>query len=563
MPLPPYTQYFSPKSLQRAEEYIHSVKIKEISDKTIKARVLGSYKYKVKIKWNENEEYTVLKCSCPYDYDGYCKHIGAVLMYLEENSEILKGAESSFDQQYEEIEFELPIEIKQLNKSQLITLLYKLMKQAPKANELIDKEIKDIMSKKSQKKVDYASLVSNYIDKNSGDFGYLDWDSTGDVDSYFSSKMHKLAKSNDHKGLIDLALEVIPAINDQLRHVDDSYGFLGTTIYTAFDHLKEVKIHVETNNELRNYMISKLMNLLDNKNIYDWDAGTFTWEILSEIIEDMDDYNLLVEKMNEEIKKSVGFNSDYCSEKSIEFRLNILKKKGLIKEYDELLHNNLKFHDIRKILIERLILNEEYDNAIEQIKEGLVISTQKSDYGDIQELNDLLLDVYIKANKRNDIIQMSRSLTLQSNSKLKYYKIFKSQIEVSNWGKEYFKLVKEIKSNGSDDYFKKGLADIYTEEKEWSDLIAEVSKTTSLHQITDYLKYLRNDFSFELTEIFKKAIFSYATQTGRNIYEEILEYLQEMSKLKNGNVEAIKLRDILLDKYKNRSAMKEILNRLN
>ena len=37
----------------------------------------------------------------------------------------------------------------------------------------------------------------------------------------------------------------------------------------------------------------------------------------------------------------------------------------------------------------------------------------------------------------------------------------------------------------------------------------------------------------------------------------------EMSKLKNGNVEAIKLRDILLEKFKNRPAMKEILNRLN
>jgi uncharacterized Zn finger protein len=83
MPLPSYTQYFNDKSLVRAVEYIDSVKINESGSRRLKAKVRGSYKYKVKIEWNENGEYTVLKCSCPYEYDGYCKHIGAVLMYVE------------------------------------------------------------------------------------------------------------------------------------------------------------------------------------------------------------------------------------------------------------------------------------------------------------------------------------------------------------------------------------------------------------------------------------------------------------------------------------------------
>ena len=137
MPLPPYTQYFSPKSLQRAEEYIHSVKIKEISDKTIKARVWGSYKYKVKIKWNENEEYTVLKCSCPYDYDGYCKHIGAVLMFAEENPEIFESKSNSENTEFMEISARLPDEVYNMEKNELLELLEKLINTLPGADKKI------------------------------------------------------------------------------------------------------------------------------------------------------------------------------------------------------------------------------------------------------------------------------------------------------------------------------------------------------------------------------------------------------------------------------------------
>lgn len=103
MALPPFFQYFSEKSMVRATEYLDQVVITEAGERILKARVWGSYKYKVKIEWNENGEYTVLKCSCPYEYDGYSKHIGAVLMYVEKNPEIINRAYATGDSEYTEI----------------------------------------------------------------------------------------------------------------------------------------------------------------------------------------------------------------------------------------------------------------------------------------------------------------------------------------------------------------------------------------------------------------------------------------------------------------------------
>ena len=66
------------KSLRRALNYVSSVRTPVRSGHTLAAQVRGSRMYEVEIDVKSSG--IDASCSCPYDWGGYCKHVGAVLL---------------------------------------------------------------------------------------------------------------------------------------------------------------------------------------------------------------------------------------------------------------------------------------------------------------------------------------------------------------------------------------------------------------------------------------------------------------------------------------------------
>ena len=66
------------KSLRRARSYVNSVRNPVRAGKTLTAQVRGSRVYEVEIDVESDGIHA--QCSCPYNWGGYCKHIGAVLL---------------------------------------------------------------------------------------------------------------------------------------------------------------------------------------------------------------------------------------------------------------------------------------------------------------------------------------------------------------------------------------------------------------------------------------------------------------------------------------------------
>ena len=70
-------QIMSPRVLDRAFEYVARVSDAARSGKVLTAQVQGSRMYGVEVEVGPD---IAAQCSCPYEYNGYCKHIGAVLL---------------------------------------------------------------------------------------------------------------------------------------------------------------------------------------------------------------------------------------------------------------------------------------------------------------------------------------------------------------------------------------------------------------------------------------------------------------------------------------------------
>ena len=83
-----FEDYFDVGILSRGKDYYKENRILDIwhQEDTVTAYVNGSNIYRIELRVNDNE-LNNFYCSCPYREDGeyMCKHIAAVLYYMEEN----------------------------------------------------------------------------------------------------------------------------------------------------------------------------------------------------------------------------------------------------------------------------------------------------------------------------------------------------------------------------------------------------------------------------------------------------------------------------------------------
>lgn len=81
-----FEEEMTSRSLERAYDYVDEHRIgglEEVSAGLFHAEVHGSELYDVDIRLRGND-IVFASCTCPYDHDGYCKHIGAVLLTLRD-----------------------------------------------------------------------------------------------------------------------------------------------------------------------------------------------------------------------------------------------------------------------------------------------------------------------------------------------------------------------------------------------------------------------------------------------------------------------------------------------
>ncbi len=77
-------------SMKRARNYLNRVFDEARSGQTLTAQVRGTRIYDVEVSLNADD--IAAHCTCPYDWGGYCKHIGAVLLKWVQNPEAFSPA---------------------------------------------------------------------------------------------------------------------------------------------------------------------------------------------------------------------------------------------------------------------------------------------------------------------------------------------------------------------------------------------------------------------------------------------------------------------------------------
>jgi hypothetical protein len=217
---------------------------------------------------------------------------------------------------------------------------------------------------------------------------------------------------------------------------------------------------------------------------------------------------------------------------------------------------NIQIAGFRRKVVEKNIEQKKFAEAKKLVREYL--DTQRDKYrSDVWD--DYLLQIAREENDIPAIRNISWSF-IKADFNKQYYDIYKSAFSSGEWAEEFENLFQHYEPQKS--FWGEPAADLLAAEGQAERLLEHTRKNLSLGKIEKYYTIFAGAFPEETLALFRKGLDRYAKEnTGRSYYEHIIEVFQKMKKIPGGDAVAADMKALYLVKYKNRRAMKEILNR--
>jgi hypothetical protein len=537
IPLNSFEQYIDETILKRGFQYFKKGLVHEPEELTqgeYEAIVDGTEPYTVNLTI-KNDVVTEYVCTCPYDMGPVCKHVAAVIFYLQQN--------------------EPDPDAKASRKKTGAAKTPKKKTVAQHVDELLDKlspdnlkeYIKDLCIKDSNFRqkfiVQHASLVmpdsqalySGQIKSilktalcRQGYIGYSEARYVGSAVHDLLSHAEELVETANYKTAMFIACAVLEEMTNALGFADDSNGDIGGCIEYAVNVLLSISqkpIDEMQRNELHSYCLNSWQEMLFKG--YDWH---YTMLYIAVELTRNNYEAKQIHALLDEIKPN-NTDWDWDLQESQRIRVSLIRKTEGEDKASAFLEGNLSNSDFRKEIVEKAIREKDYNKAIALSQEGLNINKFNLP-GLANDFRDYLLRVYIILNDTENIIKIARFLFLDSSrEKKRYFDILKKQFLPENWVDFVQSLIKDIskKDRWIDFHL---IAQIYIWEDWWDKLLEIVQKNCSLNTLDSYEKYLSHDYSKELIDLYRAAILKEMERASdRGHYQMICCYLRRMIKM--------------------------------
>lgn len=564
IPLNQFEQYIDETILKRGLSYFKSGYVnepEEITPGVYEAIVQGSEDYTVelKIKNGNIAEHT---CTCPYDMGPVCKHIVAVIFYLQQEVlEIKQKSTSQKEKKPKKITKRKTV-LEQVN-DVLEKISYEELKQFIREKAEHNPPLRNIFlssfahQNTNESKELYSKQVKSILRTAAGRDGFIYWNQAGGVGKTVSELLTSAQKQFENKNFrsaIFICCAVMEEMTEALQFADDSNGDIGGNIDFAFELVFTIAKE-ELPEEIRTLLFEYCLKSFE-KRIYsgrDWHLGMLV--IASELLKNEEEAERIIIHLDK-IQRS-----EYEQEEAQSIKLKILKKTKGEKETDKFIEQNLSNHLLRRESILKSIQQKNYDKAITLAKDG-VKHDEKDKPGLAIEWYDWLLKTAQAQKDKEKIIEYARLLFIDNfRHEQDYYQLLKNNVQPEIWNSFVEGIIKDITTKKRWLDFDL-IAKIYIKEEWWSRLMELIKQNPSLNYIEQYEKYLSKDYSDELVQLYAEAVVKQMkNSTGRNHYQTACRYLRRMIKL-GGRKKTETIISNFRKEYPQRRALMEELNRV-
>lgn len=561
IPLNQFEQYIDETILKRGLQYFkkgHVHEPEEISPGKYEAIVEGTEDYTVQLTL-KNGIITEHVCDCPYDFGPVCKHVAAVIFYLQQD----------------ELE---PNKKTKKAKSGQTAKAAKRKTVAQQVDELLEKasheELKQFVREKASQNAPFRNLfLSSFAQHNSDEskelyvkqvksilktasdrHGFIDWSASrlvGNAVYNLLQSAQKQINNRNYKSAVFICTAVMEQMTEALQYSDDSNGDIGGSVDAAYEMLYTIA-QEKSSEEIRKLIIEYCFTSFDRQIYSGWGWHIGVLHLAALLLKTDEE----TERIFKQIEKAQ--RSDYEREEAQSIKYDILLKTKGETAAEKYLEQNITNSNLRREAIQKALKKKNFEKAISLAKDGVNFDL-KDKPGLAKEWYDWLLKIAQAQNDSERIIEYARLLFIDNfRNEQDYYQILKQHVKPEKWVAFIESVIQDITTEKR--WLDTGLiASIFIKEEWWDRLLELVKKSPDLNTIDHYGKYLSKNYSDEIVELYANGITKYMKNSmGRDHYQNACRYIRKIIKL-GARDKANEIISYLRTEYPQRKALMEEL----
>lgn len=548
------------KSFRRGVEYfregrVHNV---QLSSGKVTSVVEGSLSYRVSVKLLHAA--TEAACTCPYDFEGYCKHIVATLLAVAEDYEGMAKEANEEDQRLNSV-------LESSTEKQLKDFLRREMQSddSLKKHFLIYMTGEEVKGGKSVQ--DYKKEITELYGHPSG----RRYDTMIEYGNEINfSPFNDLAQRHvDRKNFIEAA-KVYQALSEviaeSMEMVDDSDGYYGDEFDSALEGFASaVKSAGLKHEEKAAYIEYLFEKYIANEPDYFQESYETALESICTSREDLEYWKgLLSPHIPDSIPSSnSNWEKHYELTRLLLMQVYILDKlddqKSREELYDLLGKRYLNDEEFCNLYMKRLEKDGKMEEAARVAEEGVRCFPPHL----VSDLRRFLDRFYEKRNPEK-YRENLKSIFLEERDWEYYGKL--KEISGSDWSKTLKEIIEHFSSTrnrGIDDVAKSMLVEICLREKMYDDALKEVLRSKSLEMLGWYYKQLSARYPSEYFDAYKQLIIPFVgSRMGRDHYRDVVRELRRMKKINGFKSDFNELMRFIKEEHARKPAFQDELNKL-
>ena len=552
-----FEDLFEKKILKRGYDYYLEDAVHDVTrdGNHYEALVYGTDIYEVEIDINNEGQVQNMECECPYAIGDNCKHMAALLYYIA-NDEIIENKKISKNKNsYENIIKNIPdSEIKEF-------VLQKLYD-----DRYFKNEFRSFFAQYFEKapKSEYKKRIEQSIYNAIGRKGFIEYDET----DRFSAPMYDYIQEAQNYikhyeyqipfWIASIILEHLPNLP-----IDDSDGTTSYVESLCIEVLEDIMQNCKDENIIEE-IFKWILNSIKNNTL-----GDYSYEVENILDEYYDDKRYIKDRLQIIEEKITTLKEDedsyyykYEIEDILKTKVSLLQKIGEEEKALETIKENIKYTEIRKMLINIEYENGNLDKVEKLLKDGIKNAIKENYYGTAIDFVDKLLELYFNQNETEKYKGLlNDALFKYSRGNYKYYKKLKELYLEEEWKKERDSIIQELEKK--EDYlYRDDLRQIYIEEQYFDKLYKSVTRYPTYEVMLKYEEYLIEHYEKEILQVYEKIIDEQAQYAVKKNYQYIGNILRHIKTLKNGKEFVRNKIEEYKTKYANRPLMMEELNNI-
>jgi hypothetical protein len=537
------------QSFQKGLRYFQEgrVKISDASPSCVVAIVSGTENYRVEIDLDKFHAF----CTCPYDLEGFCKHIVATFLAIDSNK---KEVDRMMD--------ECGLELKKMQ-SLLESAEPKALKDFFQKEMETDPDLRDRFLACFSENGDGRSL-SNYRREVDSLFdeveerGFILYGAELDF-APFENLAKIYVRKDDFLEAAKIYQALTETIAEKMDHVDDSDGYYEGKFSDFLDGFVEYIMLAELGADARQMHINYLFKRYLQKDP-DFSQDDY-YDALKQLCTSKDDLyywkKLLEPHLPDELPdKEQDWGKYYQAENLISMQLHLLTRLGEMADLYALMEKHYRSsYEFCLQYAKQLLENGDRTKAIRIAEEGTAHFPDHLSKG----LREFLSENY---RERDPIKYKEQLLNLfLASREWKYYEQLKMAATKEEWQEMLDKIL--VHFAGDDRYGRGKLIEIYIREERYDSAVREVLAQRNIHSLRAYHKELANLYPKDYFTAYKELIFPFAEcRMGREHYQDVATILMDMKGIEDFQSEVLKIVERLRRENKRKPAFIDELKAL-